>query len=95
MLTAVKGCAHLTTLVYLTLLNKLKKYSLHFGAPSSVVVKALYYNFYFGVLHPVAGALSRLSEEPSFATTVQGKKDILIPPKLQQKKNKPNIPIKN
>jgi hypothetical protein len=29
-------------------------------------------SFYFGVLHPVAWALSRLSEEPSFATTVQG-----------------------
>jgi hypothetical protein len=28
--------------------------------------------FYFGVLHPVARDLSRLPEEPSLATTVQG-----------------------
>jgi hypothetical protein len=28
--------------------------------------------FIFGVLHPVAHALSRLSEKPSLATTVQG-----------------------
>jgi hypothetical protein len=30
------------------------------------------YNFHFGVLHPAARALSRLSEKPSFETTVQG-----------------------
>jgi hypothetical protein len=28
--------------------------------------------FYFGVLHPVARTLSRLLEEPSLPTTVQG-----------------------
>jgi hypothetical protein len=29
-------------------------------------------SFYFGVLHPVARTLSRLPEEPSIATTLQG-----------------------
>jgi hypothetical protein len=29
-------------------------------------------HFYFGVLHPVARTLSRLLEEPSLATTIQG-----------------------
>jgi hypothetical protein len=29
-------------------------------------------NLYFGVLHPVARTLSRLLEEPSLATTLQG-----------------------
>jgi hypothetical protein len=36
--------------------------------------------FYFGVLHPVACTLSRLLEEPSLATTLQGVYFIFISP---------------
>jgi hypothetical protein len=38
----------------------------------SVDIFKLFFYFYFGVLHPVARTLSRLLEEPSLATTLQG-----------------------
>jgi hypothetical protein len=49
--------------------NVLITFALHTGGD---VKKGRCCIFYFGVLHPVARALSRLLEEPSFATTVEG-----------------------
>jgi hypothetical protein len=50
--------------------NFLITFALHMGGGGDVK-KGRCCIFYFGVLHPVARALSRLSEEPSFTTTVQ------------------------
>jgi hypothetical protein len=44
----------------------------HSPITDSSLYQAQLSSFYFGVLHPVVRALSRLWEEPSLATTVQG-----------------------
>jgi hypothetical protein len=41
-------------------------------SPSQIYLLTVASSFHFGVLHPVARALSRLSGKPSFATTAQG-----------------------
>jgi hypothetical protein len=42
------------------------------GEPSNVLTADTDTHFYFGVLHPLARILSRLLQEPSLATTLQG-----------------------
>jgi hypothetical protein len=51
------------------LLSLCHDFALHSGYETATIPQ---YYFYFGVLHPVARTSSRLLEEPSLATNLQG-----------------------